>query len=805
MTLARSLFTGVTGLKTHQMKLDIIGDNIANVNTTGFKRSKAGFETMFSMTLAGPVAPESPSFGGVNAIEIGLGASIAQTNQIFTQGGLDMTGRREDFAVDGRGFFAVQDGKTEEILYTRDGSLRLTPPPTQESDEYQTDDGPYMQYLVTANGQFVTGTMFEEGVTRTNLPAPELRDKIYIPLGKPIEGQKTDSVDINGQLRSSGTIASACGILSSEDLLDVGAVNDVRQRVDLTSSLVNLRRKTSSSQSIFLAGQDYEISAKVGGRTTVTYNLAVDAGTTVEDLLRIYQDVLNVTNNANGALDFELSGTADAATTTSLTDATLVGKDPDTYKGKRVYVLDAGNNIYSRIITNLDNITGTISLDSPISTLAAGDEFTIIDTSSKFIQAAAGVTASTINFQDSAADFHAQIVDASLQGLSESDVLGKHIKVMQATAAGNDGIEANIIGYDSSTGTIILDKAATVANFPGGLGSRVSISIQNDYDVPTYDSTNGPSWVTFKKDNNGIWQSRISLFGNFGTAFDIGDVTVRKAGDFSNNMTFTKVASATGESVFTTTTVYDTGGNAIPLNAVFFLEESTSNNYVFHYVMMSPGQSLKTPEGTPLNPNQIVDEGQVFFNYNGNIEKVVSQVNAASSADGHVSITFPRPGYVNGVSSFTFDTAFNHLKAIDVDAATVDMDQAGGYTAGNLTDYSVGQDGLITGVYSNGQTGLLGQMPLVQFKNEEGLLHVGANLFQETLNSGEHLVVAAGSSSAQTENGLTPTIRQRTLEDSNVDLAKEFTDMIVAQRGYQANARTITVTNQILQELLNLI
>ncbi len=119
--------------------------------------------------------------------------------------------------------------------------------------------------------------------------------------------------------------------------------------------------------------------------------------------------------------------------------------------------------------------------------------------------------------------------------------------------------------------------------------------------------------------------------------------------------------------------------------------------------------------------------------------------------------------------------------------------KSNGYAAGTLSGYSIGSDGIITATYTNGEMRPIAQVPLAQFDNPAGLEKVGDNLYAKTNNSGEF----DGIGSAGIFN-------TGVLEMSNVDLSSEFTDMIVTQRGFQANSRIITVSDEMLQELTNL-
>ena len=122
----------------------------------------------------------------------------------------------------------------------------------------------------------------------------------------------------------------------------------------------------------------------------------------------------------------------------------------------------------------------------------------------------------------------------------------------------------------------------------------------------------------------------------------------------------------------------------------------------------------------------------------------------------------------------------------------------GGRAAGKLNDVSIDNSGKIYGVYSNGETKLMGQIAVANFDNPMGLEAIGDSLYRTTQNSGEF----DGIGSAVDENGGKMT--QGVLEMSNVDLSAEFTDMITTQRGFQANSRIITTSDSLLEELVNL-
>lgn len=142
--MIRSMYSGISGLKNFQTKLDVIGNNIANVNTYGFKKGRTVFKDLISQTTAGATAP-TENRAGVNAKQIGLGSQLAKIDTIHSGGSLQATGNTLDLAISGDGFFQVADGNDgnleEDRLYTRAGNF------------YMDSEG----YLVNSDGRYLVG------------------------------------------------------------------------------------------------------------------------------------------------------------------------------------------------------------------------------------------------------------------------------------------------------------------------------------------------------------------------------------------------------------------------------------------------------------------------------------------------------------------------------------------------------------------------------------------------------------------------------------------------------------------------
>jgi len=135
MALLNSFNSGVSAVKTFGKSLEVIGDNIANVNTTGFKGSRVTNQDSFSETLTRS-APANGDIPGANTMQIGQGTSVASVSQRFTQGVLSTTGGPADLGVSGKGFFKVQNPETEDFYYTRAGDFRL-----DDTGNLLTNDG----------------------------------------------------------------------------------------------------------------------------------------------------------------------------------------------------------------------------------------------------------------------------------------------------------------------------------------------------------------------------------------------------------------------------------------------------------------------------------------------------------------------------------------------------------------------------------------------------------------------------------------------------------------------------------------
>lgn len=246
------------------------------------------------------------------------------------------------------------------------------------------------------------------------------------------------------------------------------------------------------------------------------------------------------------------------------------------------------------------------------------------------------------------------------------------------------------------------------------------------------------------------------------------------------------IGTTTPTAQYTTTmTVYDSLGNTHDIKVNFtkcYVDTTDASNPVTTWYWSaagSSGETVTTSSGSSAS-------GYLEFDKNGDIVTTDTSYSATPS----LTIT---PATSEGAGPVTVKLDFSDLTTTSGDSSvqTSDVD---GYASGTLEDISIDSNGIIMGTYSNGKSQALGMVALAQFDNPSGLERAGSNCFVATANSGDFTNGVAANSS----------LSSGCLEMSNVDLSTEFSEMIIAQRGFQANSRIITTADEMLQTLIDL-
>jgi flagellar hook protein FlgE len=321
--------------------------------------------------------------------------------------------------------------------------------------------------------------------------------------------------------------------------------------------------------------------------------------------------------------------------------------------------------------------------------------------------------------------------------------------VLQGTTTSGTTVNTTL-PVDSST-TLGDVLTAIQSDFPGS-----TASIDSSGNLIVQSTTPGPS--------------KLSVTISDST----GDKGAEPWGNHALQMT---TAGAAGATVNATIQVYDTQGTAHTLSLVFQKQANNTWNLT---------ASIPPTDGVMINSTVT----GITFNPDGSFNGVSSSDAISFAINGlptpqKVTLNFGSPGGFNGLTQFGGGSS-----------ASATMQD--GYGAGTLSSVSIAQDGTINGLFTNGQTFPLAQLALATFNNVEGLSRVGQNYYQATINSGAPLI-----SGGQT--GVAGSIQGGALESSNVDVSKQFTQLITGQQAYEVNARSISINNQVIQDLVNII
>ena len=354
--MMRSLFSGVSGLKSHQTRMDVIGNNISNINTIGFKSSRATFSDMFSQTQSYAAAPSS-SRGGINPKQVGLGSNIASVDMIFTDGSAQATGKNTDLTLNGNGLFVLKNGTN--TYYSRDGAF-----------EFDTNGN----FVLPGSGLYVQGWNAIDGNLNTN----GATENIVVRSGQTMPGTQTTTVDYTGNLNSADptivgiTYTSGGGTADPDAVIQYKRVSSIHvleasnfiydaRSMDITVTDVD---GTEIDDASFVNGEIYAISGanseKIDGHTigridyTVSNTVTTidgDASVTIT-LSNGTTQTFNVAAGESYTLGATLAETThyDEATMAASSDATITRiVVRDQYNGASTYPAsvsyNAGKNV----------------------------------------------------------------------------------------------------------------------------------------------------------------------------------------------------------------------------------------------------------------------------------------------------------------------------------------------------------------------------------------------------------------------------------------------------------------------------
>ena len=400
----------------------------------------------------------------------------------------------------------------------------------------------------------------------------------------------------------------------------------------------------------------------------------------------------------------------------------------------------------------------------------------------------------TIGFKSSRVSF-GDVLSQSLGGASGSSQIGRGVLVrsvdptftqgsFESTANGLDlAIDGDgfFIVNDSSSryytraGQFSLDKEGNVVNPDNLILQGYLADTNGNISGTLVDLTIGSA----QSPANATTTADVAVNLDAAATVPAAAFTLDGNGDGTDN----DPANFNGSS---TITVYDSQGGAHEVS--LYYEKTAANAWTVHYVHEAPADA-----------NLLIEAGTQNLTFDVNGALVDDNSGTAIDFTFGATVSAPQPvtfDFGTGTGETPAGTGLDGSSQFAADFSVNSLSQ-NGYGAGFLKSVAVSEDGLITGIFTNGQTRQIGQVALAKFVAPTELTKAGRNLFAESYDSGQPIVGAAGTS------GIGRTL-SNALELSNVDLAEEFVRMITAQRGFQANSRVITTTDEMISELVNL-
>lgn len=796
--MMRSLWAGVSGLQAHQYAMDVEGNNIANVNTFGFKYSRADFSTLMSQTSKIATAPDG-NLGGKNPMQVGLGSGVNSTTRIHSQGNIQTTDKNTDMAINGDGFFIVSnDGGTTQY-YTRAG-------------DFKTDA---VGNFVDNNGYTVQGWNYNQETGQID-SSTSVGD-IVIPPGMSMPARPSSSVKLTANLDSGNTLGANASAKRPIYALDSthGRRDDIGKPIDENDTGHTEFYTTSKSgaqvtekgidMGVVFNAQGEGLNLRDGQGIWVSYADAKwTSGNTFNTDLPTEQANFQLDTNytfwgftdANGTqqpavLDITINGVH--------INATGVGKDTfiNAINAKTAETGVVASIVDGKMTFTNDNSTGTTAKSKNINitlgaantagqSIATGADSNVnpfpVQPGTDLIGGAAQpinvVTAHEYIYSSNSVDIGANPNPNATPG-QENFPSPTGQRVFHTTEDLRELLQRDArwaVDYDGD-GTI--EPKGDDAN------TGVAITVESDGRFKIVNpAQDGAKDMTFKVTGYSNETNKIATNDKFTAMFSAldGNFNAGNNEKYSQDM-YLSAHTASIE-------IFDSLGTRHELTVQFTKQAKTADGGAEWSIIISvpePAEINFSGDGAPGN----IVVGNLRFGNDGSLQSYTPNVlnftgNNGSKPDQVIKLDFGTTGGFDGLTSY------------DKDSATTKQ-ETDGYTGGNLKPDALRTDenGYIYGEFTNGKTLALAKVALATFPNNMGLEEMGNNLFKATANSGSPTIGHAGEGG---RGGL----KGSAIEMSNVDLSRALTELIVIQRGYQANSKTITTSDQLLNTLLQL-
>lgn len=517
-----ALFSGVSGLKNHQFRMNVIGNNLSNVNTIGYKYNRVSFADLVYQTIRDASAPQA--VGGTNPVQLGLGSFIHSVDTINTQGNLESTGRSTDMSIQGDGFFVVNDGNQNK--YSRAGLMEL---------------GLRGNLVNPSDGSIYMGWNAVNSVVDPSGPIEQLS----IPVGSVLPAQRTSRMTFNGNLDAAGTLIQGT-ISETQPLLNSAA----------GTTLASVLRNANGAALGLTTGDSMSISGAVGGTLMAVAPLVVGAGTTLADIAAAIQVALrsvadgDLTETATVQADGSILVTSDGTNAITNLQISVPGNTlaNNAFRFPVAIVGGGGTGASAALLrpaTATDTLVSLKSSSGASLGLTAGDDVTLISANVKGSIVASSPVLADILAGTTYGDYRDALRTALFTG---APALGEDL-VIQADGSlyltGADGAVNTVTGIVLGAGPNPSDDLRATFSASQSFGEIQRAQDATSYRTSTqvYDSLGNPLAVDFQfsKTASNSWGWAASyLGGDVGTGvmnFDNAGILVTPTGSVSIPLT----------------------------------------------------------------------------------------------------------------------------------------------------------------------------------------------------------------------------------------------------------------------------
>lgn len=927
--MLKSLYSGVSGLQSHQVAMDIESNNIANVNTVGFKYSRANFSDLLAQTRAIATAPQG-ALGGKNAVQVGLGSTVSSMTRIFSQGSVQNTDKNTDMAIQGDGFFIISPDGGNTYKYTRAGDFKFDAGGNfvdnngyiaqgwlRDKTTGKVDATAPITNINIAPGLTTPASPTSEVVLKANLSSGPLITSFSptyeVPAGPPPAIPTPPAIDSNGNpiassnmgvvfnetgealslqtnqgvwaafenstITSAGTVAAsktAVGITSDtvsptdnailltidgvvittpsdtashtadeNGAIYVAAINStlatanktgITAAYDSSTNQITIVNTNTSSiaMSVATAGASgLTNTAVIGGnqldisftldngdvkRITTTggtgvenaaqnaarYVSAINGQTSVTGIAASYDSVANKiilvnTNSASSAShNIQLSATGNTNSgfnTASDITAYRYQYDPSgssktagaDKKFTTIADLREAMETQARTVITTAPTTQNFTVGGPSNGTGTDDDATFTLGGTTLVIPSMGAA---VYSQDQLGAYYASQINAALipgttasytaggtLSINNSNLIPINLVVPDTASAGLTGLPSTLSPLATTTSIAAATQTTNLNNVELKINSQGKFELSN------------PGGSGFDYDIN------LAITGMNASSVVGGGITENTR--FTRNMEALNSVLPNG----TTGKAYSQSFNDATHSSGIDIFDSLGSKHTVRVEFRKVAVDINTgstwdmlvtvPPPATINTTLPTNEkrGSVRFNSDGSLAtynppNISFSGNNGSTPQQQVNLSFGTANAFDGMTSF------------DAASATSGISQDG-FTGGDLVGIRIDQSGTLVGSFSNGRSFGLAQMGMAKFTNNEGLGTEGGNVFVQSANSGDPIIGTAATSG----RGF---IQSSALEASNVDLSSALTQLIIIQRGYQANGKTITTSDTLLETLLGI-